>query len=76
MGFRRGWPNILTERRRQAQRCEDDSTHHFVSLPDRGKSRNGYAAKSTPSGSTGPLFLLGWKRITRNFEAGGCQPAQ
>jgi hypothetical protein len=75
--FRKGRPDILAERRRQAQCCEDESTHHFISLTDRGKSRTGRAAKTTPSGGTGPFFLLGWKgtTITRSFEAGGCEPA-
>src|SRR5260370_28358631 len=68
--FRRGWPDILAERRRgrrQAQCCEDESTHHFVSLTDRGKSRTGHAAKTTPSGGTAPLFLLGWKGINKKL---------
>ena len=65
--FRKGWPDILAERRRQAQCCEDESTHHFISLTDRGKSRTGHAAKTTPSGGTGPLFLLGWKGINKKL---------
>jgi len=63
--FRRGWPHILAERRRgrrQAKCCEDEATHHFVSLTDRGKSRTGHAAKTTPSGGTGPLFFAGLER--------------
>jgi len=58
--FRRGWPDILAERRRrrcEAQRYKDESTRHFVSLADRGESRTGHAAKTAPSNSTGPLFL-------------------
>lgn len=68
--FRRGWVGILAERRRgrrQPQCCEDESTHHLVSLTDRGKSRTGHDAKTTPSGGTGPLFLLGWEGINKKL---------
>src|SRR2546423_1104867 len=57
--FHRGWPGILAERhrgRREAQRYEDESTRHFVSLADRSEGRTGHAAKTTLFEGTGPLF--------------------
>lgn len=68
--FRRAWPDILAERRRgrrQAQCCEDESTHHFVSLTDCSKSRTGHAAKAIPSGGTGPLFCWAGKEIYKKL---------
>jgi len=61
---RRGWPDILAERRRgrrEAQRYENESTRHCVSLADHGESRTGHAAKTTPPDGTGPHFALGRK---------------
>src|SRR6266404_7630721 len=73
--FRGGWPDALAERRRgrrQAQRYEDESTRHFVSLADRGESRTGHVAKTTPSDGTGPLFCVGLenKKRARSPKAG------
>src|ERR1700675_2149596 len=48
----------------------------LLSLADRGESRAGHAAKTTPSNGTGPLFLrCAGKKSTGNFETGNRQRA-